>query len=311
MPSGRRSRVAQARDCKSLHPGSIPGGASLSLVLRCPKGVIATVMSALQELHAVVLSFEGGVFEGPPEVSEDEREGLRRVGLTLWRSRKHSQTIMLHAYAALFGIPAFVREAHQRQPGRFSTDILYHAVQNTASNMWQAFYFDFDDCDRPVPRSTTPLTGVLNVLHGPHPTPSIPRRARISDLAMAFFVFQIIRAVEFLAERAGSADPVLFDLHYRHLARLVQRAGYRFPNDRERVEQLCATVDARLAGVDAETVTCWANLFKVAQRLGITLAPHQIAAFLLPCEREHFRLVMADMAVVAPSADETVVNARL
>lgn len=31
---GRRSRVAQARDCKSLHPGSIPGGASsLKLLL--------------------------------------------------------------------------------------------------------------------------------------------------------------------------------------------------------------------------------------------------------------------------------------
>lgn len=245
-----------------------------------------------RDLHEWVSSFEGGTFQGPPEISNEERERLRTVGVVLWRSRKHSQTIMLHAYAALFGIPAFVKEAHRRQPGRFSTDILFHAVQNTASNMWQAFYFDFDENDRPVPRTITPLTGVLNVLHGAHPIPDAPPRPRISDLAMAFFMSQIVRAVEHLACQQGICDEKLFECHYRHLARLVQRSGYRFPTERHHAEELALAVDAHWAEGDPESVACWRNLLQVAERLGISLSPEQIAAFLLPNERCHFEATM-------------------
>lgn len=247
---------------------------------------------SFQRLQQWVASFEGGTFEGPPPLSDDEREKVRRVGLVLWHSRQHSQKIMLHAYSALFGIPAFIREAHRRQPGRFSTDILFHAVQNTASNMWQAFYFDFDEHDRAIPRTTTPLTGVLNVLHGPHPIPNTPPRPRISDLAMAFFAFQIIRAVEHLARQRGIHDEALFEHHYRHLASLVQRAGYRFPNDRRQAEALALEVDAQLAKDDPECVACWRNLLQVAQRLGIPLSAEQLASFLLPHERRYFEAAM-------------------
>jgi hypothetical protein len=260
-----------------------------------------------QRLQRWVLSFEGGTFEGPPEVADEEREQLRTVGLTLWRSRKHSQTIMLHAYATLFGIPVFVKEAHRRQPGRFSTDILFHAVQNTASNLWQAFYFDFDEHDRPIPRTVIPLTGVLNVLHGPQPIPDAPPRPRISDLAMAFFVSQIIRAVEHLACRQGIQDEKLFEHHYRHLAQLVQRAGYRFPNDRHQADALASEVDAHLAGDDPECVACWRNLLRVANRLNIPLSAGQIAAFLLPNERRYFEAVMsAKSSSPAPLAPQCV-----
>jgi len=104
--------------------------------------------------------------------------------------------------------------------------------------------------------------------------------------------FQIIRAVEHLAHQRGIHDEALFEHHYRHLATLVQRSGYRFPNDRRQAEALALEVDAQLAKGDPECVACWRNLLRVAQRLGIPLSEGQLASFLLPHERRYFEAAM-------------------
>jgi hypothetical protein len=91
------------------------------------------------------------------------------------------------------------------------------------------------------------------------------------------------------------------------LARLVQRAGYRFPNDRHQADALASEVDAHLAGDDPECVACWRNLLRVANRLNIPLSAGQIAAFLLPNERRYFEAVMsAKSSSPAPLAPQCV-----
>lgn len=234
----------------------------------------------LAELEAIVSEFEGGEFEGPPDLGETEKERLRQLGLTLWRSPLHAQSIMAHAYSALFCVPDFIAEAHRRQPGRFSSPILRHAIQNTASNMWQAFWFDFDRDDRPIPRDIVPLTGVLRVLHGPQPITTAPPKPRISDLAMFFFAFNIIRAVEFMAVREGINEPKLFAEHFNYIGELVRRSGYRFPTDRAKADWLSRKIDELLAKDDPEVRVCWRNLLNVAKELGLKVSRESIHAFL-------------------------------
>lgn len=233
-----------------------------------------------QWLQAMAQKLEGGKFEGPPEVDETTKERLREIGITLWRSPRHAQTVMAHAYAALFSVPEFVAEAHRRQPGRFSSPILQQAIQNTASNLWQAFWLDFDESGKPVPRNFVPLTGVLHVLHGERPIPTAPPKPRISDLAMAFFAFHIIRAAEFGAQKRGVDDARLFDEHFRYLANLIRRSGYRFSDDRSRMETLCQQVDALLVREHPEGHACWRNLLTVSAQMGLTVSPESISNFL-------------------------------
>lgn len=234
----------------------------------------------LAQLERTVFEFEGGEFEGPPELGESEKERLRKVGLTLWRSPLYAQSIMAHAYSALFSIPDFVTEAHRRQPGRFSSPILRHANQNTASNMWQAFWFDFDSNGRPIPRNIVPLTGVLRVLHGPQPIPTAPPKPRISDLAMFFFAFNIVKATEFMTICDGINEPDLFAEHFSYIGELVRRSGYRFPKDRAKAEWLTAKIDELLVRDHPEVRACWRNLLNVASDMGLKVTKESIHAFL-------------------------------
>ncbi|MCS7264969.1 MAG: hypothetical protein NZ805_09075 [Armatimonadetes bacterium] len=254
--------------------------------------ICLSVSTSLAELEALILGFEGGEFEGPPDLSEGEKERLRQLGLTLWRSPIHAQSIMAHAYSALFSVPEFIAEAHQRQPGRFSSPILRHAIQNTASNMWQAFWFDFDREGRPIARDIVPLTGVLRVLHGPQPIPTMPPKRRISDLAMFFFAFNIIRAVEFMAICEGINEPNLFAEHFNYVGELVRRSGYRFPKEREKAEQLSRKVDDLLARNHPEVIMCWRNLLNMASEMRLKVSKESIYDFLaegLPNASEIFR----------------------
>lgn len=248
--------------------------------------------SALTQLEEAVLEFEGGEFEGPPDLSEREKEQLRRVGLTLWRSPIHAQSIMAYAYSALFSIPDFIAEAHRRQPGRFSSPILRYAIQNTASNMWQAFWFDFDREGRPIPRDIVPLTGVLKVLHGPQTIPTAPFKPRISDLAMFFFAFNIIRAVEFMAVCDGINEPKLFAEHFNYIGELIRRSSYRFPKEKAKAEWLSSKVDELLVRDHPEVKACWRNLLNVAKEMGLKVSRENIYAFLserLPKAAEIFQ----------------------
>lgn len=251
----------------------------------------------MEQLVAIVLEFEGGQFEGPPDLSDGEKEQLRHIGLILWRSPIHAQSVMAHAYSALFSVPEFVAEAHRRQPGRFSSPILRHAIQNTASNMWQAFWFDFDKEGRPVPRDIVPLTGVLRVLHGSQPIPNAPPKQRISDLAMFFFAFNIVRAVEFMAVCEGVNEPEIFNEHFNYIGQLIRRSGYRFPKERVKADWLSSEIDCSLVRDHPEVKACWKNLLNVAGEMGLKVSRESIFAFLsegLPKAAELFGRLRAD-----------------
>ncbi|MFA0753594.1 MAG: hypothetical protein IMHGJWDQ_001372, partial [Candidatus Fervidibacter sp.] len=105
-------------------------------------------------------------------------------------------------------------------------------------------------------------------------------KPRISDLAMAFFAFHIIRAAEFGAQKRGVDDARLFDEHFRYLANLIRRSGYRFSDDRSRMETLCQQVDALLVREHPEGHACWRNLLTVSAQMGLTVSPESISNFL-------------------------------
>ncbi len=240
-----------------------------------------SINERLKRWNAVVTAWEGGAFEGPPDVDEEDKEQVRQIGLSLWRSLLHAQRIMVHAYAALLSVPEFVAEAHRRQSGRFSTSTLRQAIQSTATTMCQAFWLDPDRSGNLMPRDHTPFTGIVYALHYKERlTPTSPPKPSISPLAMAFFLFHIIRAAEFLAEQQGCRNEAVFAAHYRHLAMLLRRSHYHFPDDRTQVETLCRQVDEVLVREHPETQACWQNLLVQGEALNLGVTAQSVHAFL-------------------------------
>lgn len=253
---------------------------------------IPSLTEAWQHLQTVVTSWEGGQFEGPPDVDEVTKERLRWIGQVMWHSPAHAQRIMVHAYAALLSVPEFITEAHRRQRGRFSTVILRHAIANTAATMWQAFWIDFDPQGKLVPRDLVPFTGVLFTLHRhERPTLALPPKPTISPLPMAFFLFHIIKAAEFLAEQRGISEPDLFEEHFRYLGWLLRRSGYHFPDDQTAIANVCHQVDELFVRDHPEVRTCWHNLLAQSDALGLGISGQSIHHFLctfLPCAASLF-----------------------
>ena len=202
-----------------------------------------------------------------------EKEGLaRELGHEFWLPSKRAYSIFVYAYAALFGVPNFTAEAVRRQSDRFSRQRLTQTIRSTSGFVLDGFGYD-RRWDRPREVLYSPSI-VIRSVHGPGPS-----KARISNAAMAYFGYQLIRAAELLAPASGSQG---FEdrcrVHYDFVGDFFRLAGYPFSADRQAMAQFSHEVDECLAG--GRFSAYWHNLLIAQDQLELGITPASIEAFL-------------------------------
>lgn len=234
---------------------------------------------ALSRIDAIVADFEVskprvriGQMSRMYFIAPEKEDLARQLGHEFWLPTQRTLSIFVHAYAALFGIPSFTDEGVRRQPDRFTRKRLAHTIRSTSGFILDGFGYDRrGDHPREVFYSPSP---VVRMVHGPQ-----TGKARISNAAMAYFAYQLIRAAERLAPASGKDGfDDLCRMHYDFFGDFFRLAGYPFAREREKMQQFCLEVDQRLAG--ARYAHYWRNVLIAADQLGLEVTPESIGAFL-------------------------------
>ena len=232
----------------------------------------------LERIRATVAGFPGPEAAAPVGVQpaaffiDPAMEPVaRRWGRTYWLPPERTYQHFLYAYSALFGIPAFVGEALDRQPDRFSEKRLPLTIRSTASFILDAFGFD-----RRTGRER-------NVLYDPGPAirhvhAKGEGKDRISDPAMAYFVAQLFLA----AERNQTVETGHFD----YVKTFLHTGGYAFPESRINLMAYIIEADRTLGGNEWRDL--WTNVQRAAVYLDVDLDLRDLAEFLPRHTSEHF-----------------------
>ena len=125
----------------------------------------------------------------------------RRLGDLFWLPVSHAYVVFCYAYSALFGIPDFTREALMRQPDRFSQKRLALTIRSTSGFVLDGFGYD-----RRTDRYRKDIYWPGPVIRSVHVESPRHNKARISNPAMAYFGYHLIRAAEWLSEHREDAD---------------------------------------------------------------------------------------------------------
>jgi hypothetical protein len=214
----------------------------------------------------------------PPE----QEELARQLGHAFWFPTQRAYSVFAFAYAALFAIPSFTEEGVRRQPDRFTRKQLAQTIRSTSGFILDGFGYD-RRADHPRDVFYSPSI-VVRMVHGPH-----TGKARISNAAMAYFGYQLIRAAEsFAPGSGGDGFEDLCRAHYDFFGSFFRMAGYPFARERASMEQFCEGVDRRLAG--ARFAHYWRNVLVAADELGVDITPEAIEAFLPQRSARHFSL---------------------
>ena len=196
----------------------------------------------------------------------------RRLGDLFWLPVSHAYLAFCYAYSALFGIPDFTREALMRQPDRFSQKRLALTIRSTSGFILDGFGYD-----RRTGRHRKDIYWPGPVIRSVHVESPKRDKARISNPAMAYFGYHLIRAAERLSKcRAGFRCHRR--QHYDFFGDFFRSAGYPFPTDRRGGKEFSRTVDALLAG--DEYAVFWNAIRHAAKDLGVVLDLEDLASFL-------------------------------
>lgn len=198
----------------------------------------------------------------------------RRLGELFWLPVSHAYVVFCYAYSALFGIPDFTREALMRQPDRFSQKRLALTIRSTSGFVLDGFGYD-----RRTDRYRKDIYWPGPVIRTVHVESPRHNKARISNPAMAYFGYHLIRAAEWLSVHREDAN---FSRerrrHYDFVGDFFRTADYPFPVDRREAREFSRQVDGLLAGDDC--ADCWDNLCPAARELGVDLDLEDLASFL-------------------------------
>ena len=168
----------------------------------------------------------------------------RRLGELFWLPVSHAYIVFCYAYSALFGIPDFTREALMRQPDRFSQKRLALTIRSTSGFILDGFGYD-----RRTERYRKDIYWPGPVIRSVHVESPRHNKARISNPAMAYFGYHLIRAAEWLSVHRKDAD---FSRqrrrHYDFVGDFFRTADYPFPVDRREARDFSRQVDGLLAG---------------------------------------------------------------
>lgn len=197
----------------------------------------------------------------------------RRLGGLFWLPVSHAYTAFCYAYSALFGIPDFTREALMRQPDRFSQKRLALTIRSTSGFILDGFGYD-----RRTGRHRKDIYWPGPVIRSVHVESPNHDKARISNPAMAYFGYHLIRAAERLSKRRTAAAFRQRRQHYDFFGDFFRSAGYPFPTDRREGKDFSRTADALLAG--DEYADLWHNVCHAAKDLGVALDLEDLASFL-------------------------------
>jgi selenoprotein W-related protein len=196
-----------------------------------------------------------------------------KLGPVLWLPPRRAYNVFLHAYSALFCIPAFTLEALQRDPVRFTAERLPHTVRTTSGFILDAFGYD-----RRVEKRRDVLYWPSPAIRMAH-TERGASKPRISNAAMAYFAYHLVCAAEYLAG-GDKLDGQIRQEHYDYFGEFLRRAGYPFAARREDMAAFAAEVDRLLAGAD--TADLVGNAVDAAQALEVDLVPEELIKFLPP-----------------------------
>lgn len=243
---------------------------------------MATASETRARLDALVAGFaaeaatpdEDAVGANKAFVSGPLAATARALGPVFWLPPERGYAVFLHAYSALFCIPVLTEEALSRDPERFTVERLPHTVQTTSGFILDAFGYD-----RRTERYRQELYWPAPAIRAAHAERGA--KGRISEAAMAYFGFQLVRAAEALSPRRSAADFAgLKEAHFGYFGEFLRRAGYVFSRDRQRMADFAAAVDAQAAG-DA-CLGLVQNALAVAPALDAALTAEDLLAFLPP-----------------------------
>lgn len=251
--------------------------------------VVQNEQSILEELQNLANSYD---VEPQPQryFTEPEKvEEARRLGEIFWFPKKRAYNVFLHAYAALFSIPALTWEGVRRQHDRFVHSELPFTVTFTAKFILDAFGYDAVR-EAPQDRLYWPAP-VIRGRHGRQVDGNARVvKERISDVAMIYFGTHLIRAAELLCDHTIRNMQHEFSLacakHFDYFSSFFRTSNYHFPRNRADAEDFCRRVDESLAG--DEFAEYWENVFHAATFHGIDLPKEHLRDFLLPHSRRLF-----------------------
>jgi len=239
------------------------------------------LQSEITRIHQLVDTFE----VTKPRVKKDrisdvfflepEREAFaRQMGDIFWLPLTKAYTAFCYAYSALFGIPAFTAEAVNRQADRFSHKRLPLTIRSTSGFILDGFGYN-----RRTERTRKEIYWPGPVIRTVHGNNEKQNKMRISNPAMAYFGYHLIRAVEHLTD---STDHDHFDKlrqqHYDYVGDFFRTGGYPFPHNREQADAFGLQTDETLAG--NTYAEYWHNIRHAAKELNITLNLDHLANFL-------------------------------
>lgn len=198
----------------------------------------------------------------------------RHFGDVFWLPLDRAYTAFCYTYSALFGIPAITAEALARQPDRFSQKRLPLTIRSTSGFILDGFGYD-----RRTERHRRDIYWPGPVIRSVHAHNPKQDKKRISNLAMAYFCYHLIRAVEWLSPHKEEDNFArLCHDHYMFVGDFLRTAGYPFPHNRHQAKGFSWKVDHLLSG-DAHA-DCWHNIIHVARELDVELDLEHLSSFL-------------------------------
>jgi len=205
----------------------------------------------------------------------------RHLGNLFWLPIERTYPAFCYAYSALFGIPDFTHEALLRQPDRFSQKRLALTIRSTSGFILDGFGYD-----RRTERQRKDIYWPGPVIRSVHAPNSKHNKERISNSAMAYFGYHLIRAAEWLSDHRRDA---IFhrqcQQHYDFVGDFFRTADYPFPIDRHHARRFSWKVDRLLASYDYAEY--WHNICHAADDLKVKLDLEHLAEF-LPNRTETF-----------------------
>ena len=195
----------------------------------------------------------------------------RRLGEVFWLPVSHAYVVFCYAYSALFGIPDFTREALMRQPDRFSQKRLALTIRSTSGFVLDGFGYD-----RRTDRYRKDIYWPGPVIRSVHVESPRHNKARISNPAMAYFGYHLIRAAEWLSvhredaifpENVGGTTILLVTFSARLIILSLWIAARR-EIFRGRLMGCSPGMTVRIAGITSamrQEIWMWISIWKISR----------------------------------------------
>jgi hypothetical protein len=203
-----------------------------------------------------------------------KEEAARKMGDVFWLPLPRAYKIFCYAYSALFGIPAFTSEAVSRQADRFSYKRLPLTIRSTSGFILDGFGYN-----RRTQRHRKEIYLPGPVIRSVHGNNAKQNKMRISNPAMAYFGYHLIRAAEqFTTPTQYENFDNLCQQHYDYVGSFFRTDGYPFPSNRKQADDFSTQTDTSLA--HDTYAEYWHNIIHAAEELGTTLDLEHLAHFL-------------------------------